>query len=101
VALCLAGGTQGVTYGPAVLWFYGVVHALFGEAPGTSILVMCFTVTLAHLALVVALTRLFRGDVLLLAALVRGGLSLPVLLVAPGVGPCFLRSARASSAAFS
>ncbi len=62
-------GTQGTTYGPTVLWFYGVVHQLFGSAPQTSILAMCALVTLSHVALAVALTRLFRGDALFLAAL--------------------------------
>ncbi len=62
-------GTQGATYGPTVLWFYGVVHAIFGPAPETSILAMCAMVTVAHGALALALTRLFRGDALLFAAL--------------------------------
>jgi hypothetical protein len=62
-------GTQGTTYGPTVLWFYGVVHLLFGSAPQTSILAMCALLTLSHVALAVALTRLFRGDALFLAAL--------------------------------
>ncbi|MBN1203654.1 MAG: hypothetical protein JXB05_01855 [Myxococcaceae bacterium] len=62
-------GTQGTTYGPTVLWFYGVIHLLFGDAPQTSILAMCITVTLAHAALALALTRLFRGDALFLAAM--------------------------------
>ena len=62
-------GTQGTTYGPTVLWFYGAVHKLFGDAPQTSILVMCLTVTLAHVALALALARCFRGGALLFAAL--------------------------------
>jgi hypothetical protein len=62
-------GTQGTTYGPTVLWFYGVVHLLFGEAPQTSILAMCITVTLAHGAVALALTRVFRGDALFFAAM--------------------------------
>lgn len=62
-------GTQGTTYGPTVLWFYGVVHWLFGSAPQTSILAMCLLVTLAHLAVAAALTRLFREDGWFLAAM--------------------------------
>jgi hypothetical protein len=62
-------GTQGVTYGPSVLWFYGLVHWLLGPDPRTSILVMCATLTLAHAALALAVARLFRGGPLLAAAL--------------------------------
>ena len=62
-------GTQGTTYGPTVFWFYGLVHWLFGPAPQTSILLMCALLTLAHVALAAAVTRLFRGDTLLFAAL--------------------------------
>ncbi len=62
-------GTQGVTYGPSVLWFYGLVHLLLGPDPRTSILVMCATVTLAHAALALSVARLFRGGWLLAAAL--------------------------------
>ncbi len=62
-------GTQGTTYGPTVFWFYGVVHLLFGPAPQTSIFIMCAALTLAHVALALAVTRLFRGDALLFAAL--------------------------------
>jgi hypothetical protein len=61
-------GTQGTTYGPTVMWFYGAVHWLFGSAPQTSILAMCLLVTLSHLALALGVTRLFREDALFLAA---------------------------------
>jgi hypothetical protein len=63
-------GTQGVTYGPSVLWFYGGVHALLGPAPERSILAMCALLTLSHLALALALARLLRGGPLLAALLV-------------------------------
>ncbi|HET9450141.1 MAG TPA: hypothetical protein VFO83_04640, partial [Aggregicoccus sp.] len=63
-------GTQGVTYGPSVLWFYGAVHALLGPSPERSILAMCLLVTASHLALALALARLLRGGVLLAALLV-------------------------------
>lgn len=62
-------GTQGTVYGPTVVWFYGAVHKLFGDAPQTSILVMCLTLTVAHVALALALARLFRGGPVLFAAL--------------------------------
>lgn len=62
-------GTQGAIYGPTASWFYGAVHWLFGSAPQTSALAMCLLVTLSHLALAVALTRLFREDALFLAVM--------------------------------
>lgn len=58
-------GTQGVTYGPSVLWFYGAVQALLGPAPERSVLAMCLLMTVSHLALALALARLLRGGALL------------------------------------
>ena len=63
-------GTQGVTYGPSVLWFYGAVHAVLGPAPERSILAMCALVTLSHLGLALSLARLLRGGPLLASLLV-------------------------------
>lgn len=62
-------GTQGVRYGPSVVWFYGVIQWLFGPSPEVCVLVMCATVTLSHAALALAVGRAFRGGVLVHAAL--------------------------------
>ena len=62
-------GTQGISYGPSVLWFYGAVQKVLGPAPQRSLFVMCALVTLAHAAFALAVSRLLRGGPLLFAAL--------------------------------
>ena len=52
-------GTQGVTYGPTVFWFYALVQTIFGAEPHASLLAMCAMVTVAHLALAWALWDYF------------------------------------------
>jgi hypothetical protein len=53
-------GTQGFTYGPSPIWFYGVTQTLFGTSARANITAMCAFVTLAHLLLAIALTRAFK-----------------------------------------
>jgi hypothetical protein len=62
-------GTQGVTYGPSVLWFYGAVQKVLGPAPRRDLMAMCVLVTLSHGAFAFAVSRMFRGGALLFAAL--------------------------------
>lgn len=62
-------GTQGFTYGPSPIWFYGVVQSIFGHSARASITAMCAFVTLAHLALALALTRAFKRGPLFFGAL--------------------------------
>src|SRR3954464_11736728 len=63
-------GNLGLRYGPAALWFYGAIQALFGDAPRTGIVATGLAVTLSQLAFAAALTRLFDGDAAFFAALV-------------------------------
>jgi len=62
-------GSQGVRYGPSVVWFYGVVQAVAGPDPRASILAMCLLVTLAQLVLAWSVARAFGGGRLLFAVL--------------------------------
>lgn len=62
-------GTQGVRYGPTVFWFYGLVGLLGDEHPRTATAAMCAVVTLAQVALVWALARVFGGGLPAFAAL--------------------------------
>lgn len=66
-------GTQGLRYGPSVLWFYAVVQRLFGDDVRASIAAMCFLVTLAHALAVLGVARAFKLsalEVLVLSAFV-------------------------------
>jgi len=63
-------GNLGLRYGPAAFWFYGVVEALFGDSPRVAIVAMGVLVTLAQLALALALTRMLDEDATFLAVLV-------------------------------
>ena len=54
-------GSQGLHYGPTVLWLYGLVHAIAGPAPEIHILVMTALVTITNVAAAIAVGRLF-GD---------------------------------------
>jgi len=60
-------GTQGIAYGPSIVWFYGVVQRILGPDPLRSIFALCLTVSLAHLALALGLARLFGGGLPLFA----------------------------------
>jgi hypothetical protein len=63
-------GNLGLRYGATAFWFYGVVQALFGDDPRVAIVAMGLTVTLAHLAFALMLTRLFDESAVFFAALV-------------------------------
>jgi len=63
-------GTQGVTYGATVFWFYALVQTVFGAQPHASLLAMCLMVTVAHLALALALWDYFGRGRSLLGALI-------------------------------
>lgn len=52
-------GKQGLHYGPTVLWFYGVVHLLFGSDPATHIFAMLTCMVAAHVALAYGIARRF------------------------------------------
>jgi len=62
-------GNMGLRYGPTALWFYGVVQLLLGDDPRVAIVAMGLLLTLAHLALARALTRLFEGGTVFFAVL--------------------------------
>ncbi|BBH17201.1 hypothetical protein Back2_14880 [Nocardioides baekrokdamisoli] len=51
-------GTQGITYGPTVFWFYGLVDLLFGSDPRTAIVAMAVVVTASQIFLCDSLARL-------------------------------------------
>jgi MFS family permease len=70
-------GNLGLRYGPAAFWFYGVVQAVAGEDPRVAILAMGLTLTLAHLALALAVWRLLGGSAAVLAVLVAWVASSP------------------------
>lgn len=72
-------GTQGVAYGPLALWFYAVVHKLFGPAPVVSVGALCAALSLMHLGFAAGLARLFGGGRLMFAALVAWIASSPYL----------------------
>lgn len=63
-------GNLGLRYGATAFWFYGIVQALFGDDPRVAIVAMGLTVTLAHLAFALMLTRLFDESAVFFAALV-------------------------------
>jgi hypothetical protein len=66
-------GTQGMRYGPSVLWFYAIVQRVFGSDARASIAVMCLLVTLAHALALLGVARAFKLralDVLGLSAFV-------------------------------
>ncbi len=52
-------GKQGLHYGPTVLWFYGVVHLLFGSDPATHVFAMLTCMVGAHIALAYGIARRF------------------------------------------
>jgi hypothetical protein len=52
-------GKQGLHYGPTVLWFYGLVHLVFGPNPTTHIVAMLTCMTAAHVALACGIGRRF------------------------------------------
>jgi hypothetical protein len=54
-------GSQGLHYGPTVLWLYGLVHRLAGSDPETHILVMTALMTVTNAAAAISIGRLF-GD---------------------------------------
>jgi hypothetical protein len=62
-------GTQGFTYGPSAIWFYGLVQLVFGRNPAASLAAMCALVTAAHLWLCAALARALKGGPILFATL--------------------------------
>lgn len=62
-------GTQGVRYGPAAFWFYGIVSWIWSDHPRTAILAMCAVISLAQIALAAALARAFGGGPWLFATL--------------------------------
>lgn len=62
-------GNFGLHYGPAPVWFYGIIQLLFGDAARTSILAMGTMVILGGLALALALTNLLRGGAWMFAVL--------------------------------
>lgn len=62
-------GTQGVRYGPAVFWFYGIVGAIWSDHPRPAIAAMGAMASLAQIALAAALARAFAGGLRLFAAL--------------------------------
>ena len=70
-------GNLGLRYGPAAFWFYGVVQAVGGADPRVAIVAMGLTVTLAQLALVFGVWRLFGGGAAFLAVLVAWVASSP------------------------
>ncbi len=70
-------GNLGLRYGPAAFWFYGVVQGVAGEDPRVAILAMGLTVTVAQLALVLAVGRLLGGGAALLAVLIAWVASSP------------------------
>lgn len=72
-------GTQGVAYGPFILWFYGGLHALVGPDPLWSIAGLCLTLSIAHLALAASLTLLFDGGLVFFATLLSFIASSPYL----------------------
>ena len=59
VAVSPLVGKQGLHYGPAVLWFYGVVHKVFGSDPSTHIFAMLTCMVAAHVALAFGIGRRF------------------------------------------
>jgi len=54
-------GTLGVRYGPTVFWLYGLVGLVFGDHPRVAIVAMCAAVSLAQVALALAVARAFGG----------------------------------------
>jgi 4-amino-4-deoxy-L-arabinose transferase-like glycosyltransferase len=72
-------GNLGMRYGAASFWFYGVVQLLFGDAPRTALFAMSLALTLAYLALAVALTRLLDEGALFFAVLLAWIASSPYL----------------------
>jgi hypothetical protein len=70
-------GNLGLRYGPTAFWFYGALQAVAGTDPRIAILAMGLTLTLAHLALAVAVWRLLDESVVFLALLVAWVASSP------------------------
>jgi hypothetical protein len=62
-------GNMGLRYGPTAFWFYGIVQFFFGDDPKVAIEAMGLMITIAHLALAIALTHLFSEGIVFLAVL--------------------------------
>ncbi len=62
-------GNQGMTYGPSVMWFYGVVQLVLGAAPAVCIAAMCLFVSVSQVAVALGLTRVFKGGAFFFATL--------------------------------
>jgi hypothetical protein len=59
VSVSPIAGTQGMRYGPSVLWFYAVTQIYFGEDARSAIAAMCLVVTLAHALALLGIARAF------------------------------------------
>ncbi|MGQ0508854.1 MAG: hypothetical protein ACT4TC_26430 [Myxococcaceae bacterium] len=54
-------GTQGLTYGPTPIWFYGLVQWVFGPSPVAAIAAMSTLTCLSQLTLAAGVSRALRG----------------------------------------
>ncbi len=63
-------GSQGMRYGPSVIWFYGVAQLLLGPLARSSILAICAALTAAHVALAAGISRALGGGMRMMGMLI-------------------------------
>lgn len=61
VAVSPLNGTQGVHYGPTVIWFYSCLQWAFGYGPMAALVAMCILTTAAQALVATTAARVFGG----------------------------------------
>lgn len=62
-------GTQGIAYGPSVVWLYSAIQWVFGADPVGCIRAICLLVTASQALLAFSVSRAFRGGAWMFALL--------------------------------